>query len=295
MEEEDAVARGRGHDRARGEVAFHDPPVEGLRLRRHERADPGEVRRLLVVGGVVARERAGEIVEHRAIVGRVEATPRPRFKVCCIRSHDEAWMAIHHGASALGLVSAMPSGPGVISEDAIAEIAAAVPPGVATFLLTSLSDAAKVSAQQRRVRTTTVQICDRLLAGTHADLRAALPGIGIVQVVHVTGAASVDEAVAVAPRVDALLLDSGNPALPVKELGGTGRRHDWALSRRIREAVPVPVFLAGGLRAENAAEGLAAVAPFALDVCSGVRTDGALDERKLERFAAAIEAAGMTR
>jgi phosphoribosylanthranilate isomerase len=59
----------------------------------------------------------------------------------------------------------------------------------------------------------------------------------------------VDEAVAVAPRVDALLLDSGNPALAVKELGGTGRRHDWALSRRIREAVPVPVFLAGGLRA----------------------------------------------
>jgi phosphoribosylanthranilate isomerase len=220
----------------------------------------------------------------------VEATARPRFKVCCIRSRDEAWMAIRHGASALGLVSAMPSGPGVIDEDAISEIAAGVPPGVATFLLTSLVDVRAIAAQQRRLRTTTVQICDRLEAGSLDDLRAALPGIGIVQVIHVTGPASVDEAVEAAAHANAILLDSGNPGLPVKELGGTGRRHDWTLSRRIREAAPVPVFLAGGLRAENAAEAVAAVSPFGLDVCSGVRTGGALDEGKLERFAAAIAA-----
>ena len=119
-------------------------------------------------------------------------------------------------------------------------------------------------------------------------LRDALPGIRLVQVIHVTGLASVDEAAAVAPLVDAILLDSGNPALAVKELGGTGRTHDWSLSRRIRDGVGVPVFLAGGLNAANVGEAIAAVQPFGLDICSGVRSDGRLDARKLGRFVAAI-------
>jgi phosphoribosylanthranilate isomerase len=213
-------------------------------------------------------------------------------KICCIASREEAWMAIRAGASALGLVSAMPSGPGVIADEAIAAIAAATPPSVATFLLTSLQDADVIAAQQRRLRTTTVQIVDRLERGTHAQLRAALPGIGLVQVVHVTGPESVDEALAVAPHVDALLLDSGNPSLAVKELGGTGRRHDWRLSRQIREASAVPIFLAGGLRPGNVGEAMAAVGPFGLDLCSSVRTDGRLDPGKLEAFFAAVDAAG---
>jgi phosphoribosylanthranilate isomerase len=219
----------------------------------------------------------------------MEATRRPRVKVCCIQSPQEAWMAIRAGASALGLVSEMPSGPGVIDEASIARIAAEVPPPVATFLLTSLQDARAIAAQQRRTGASTVQICDRLTTGTHGDLRKAMPGIGLVQVIHVEGPESLDEAQAAAPGVDALLLDSGRPSLAVKELGGTGRRHDWAVSRSIREAMAVPVFLAGGLSPENLAEALEAVGPFALDVCSGVRTDGVLDPAKLDRFFAALE------
>ncbi len=209
---------------------------------------------------------------------------RPRIKVCCIRDVAEAWTAIDHGASALGLVSAMPSGPGVIEDQAIAAVAKVVPPGVATFLLTSLQDSASIVAQHRRLRTTTLQIVDRLASGSYRDLREALPGIGLVQVIHVRGPESVDEAVTVAPQVDAILLDSGNPALAVKELGGTGRRHDWAISRQIREAVSVPIYLAGGLRAENVAEAIEAVGPFGLDLCTGVRTGGRLDAAKLARF-----------
>ena len=221
----------------------------------------------------------------------MEPTSRPRVKICCIADHNEAWMAIRHGASALGLVSAMPSGPGVIDEDTISAIASTTPPSVATFLLTSLQDAAAIAEQQRRLRTTTVQICDRITCGSHRNLRQALPGIGLVQVIHVTGPASVEEAVQVAVEVDAILLDSGNQALTVKELGGTGRRHDWRLSRQIREAVSVPIFLAGGLRPDNVAEAMAEVGPFGLDVCGGVRTDGRLDQGKLEAFVAAARTA----
>ena len=221
----------------------------------------------------------------------MEPTSRPRVKVCCIRDREEAALAVRHGASAVGLVSAMPSGPGVIPDEAIAEIARTVPPGVATFLLTSRQDAAAIVEQQRRLRTNTLQICDRLTEGTCRELRRALPGVGLVQVVHVTGEESVEEARRAAREVDAILLDSGNQALPVKELGGTGRRHDWSISRRIREAVAVPLFLAGGLRAENVAEAIDSVGPFALDVCTGVRTEGRLDEAKLGRLFAAVAAA----
>jgi phosphoribosylanthranilate isomerase len=212
----------------------------------------------------------------------------PRVKVCCIASIDEAWLAIRAGASALGLVSEMPSGPGVISWEAIAAIARAVPPPIATFLLTCSQDAAAIVEQQRRCSTNTVQVCDRLLTGSYAELRRGMPGIGIVQVVHVTGDESVDEARQVAADVDAILLDSGNQSLAVKELGGTGRVHDWRLSRRIVEAVSVPVFLAGGLRAANVRDAVEQVAPFGLDLCSGVRTGGHLDEGKLGDLFAAL-------
>lgn len=198
-------------------------------------------------------------------------------------------MAIEAGASALGLVSEMPSGPGVISDDQAAEIAAAVPPGIDAFLLTSLPSADAIVEQNRAIKARALQLVDALPAGAHAQLRRALPGVKLVQVVHVTGPESLDEAVAAARDVDAILLDSGNPALEVKELGGTGRRHDWEISRRIREAIDVPLFLAGGLRPANAREAIEIVGPFGLDVCSGLRDgpDFALDPDKLERFVAA--------
>src|SRR5829696_7749960 len=214
----------------------------------------------------------------------MKPTTRPRVKICCIVSIEEAWMAIDAGASAVGLVSAMPSGPGPIPEELIAEIAATVPPGVSSFLLTCLQDAASIVDQQRRLRVNTIQICDRLTQGSYRELREALPGVSLVQVVHVTGPEAVDEAIAVAPHVDAVLLDSGNQSLTIKELGGTGRTHDWTFSRKIRQVIDVPMFLAGGLKPENVAAAIREVQPFGIDVCSGLRTEGNLDPQKLSNF-----------
>ncbi len=213
---------------------------------------------------------------------------RTRVKICCIRNAEEASRAIRAGADALGFVSAMPSGAGVIPEERIPEITRTVPPGVASFLLTSKTDPAEIAAQQRRCRANTLQLVDRMPDGSHEELRRELPGVSLVQVVHVTGPGSVDEAEAVAPRVDALLLDSGNPNLAVKELGGTGRVHDWTLSRRIRQRVEVPVFLAGGLHPGNVAVAVEAVEPFGVDVCSGLRRDEKLLPDLLEDFFLAI-------
>ncbi len=221
----------------------------------------------------------------------MNTTYAPRVKICCIDSVDEAALAVECGASALGLVSHMPSGPGVISDERIAEIAATVPPSIGTFLLTSRQRVADIIEQQRFCRTNTIQICDHLSGGAHRDLKDALPGISIVQVVHVTGPESVEEAARVAPHVDAILLDSGNQKLAVKELGGTGRTHDWSLSRAIRERIGVPLFLAGGLTPENVGQAIEEVGPFGLDLCSSVRTDGNLDAIKLKAFFLAVRAA----
>jgi len=213
---------------------------------------------------------------------------RPRVKVCCIASVAEAWMAIESGACAVGLVSAMPSGPGPIPEELIAEIARVVPPGVASFLLTCKQDVESIIDQQRRLGVNTIQICDRLMEGTYDELRWALPGISLVQVIHVTGPESVDEAQMISSHVDAILLDSGNQSLRIKELGGTGRTHDWSLSQKIRRSINVPLFLAGGLNAENVAEAIRTVEPFGVDVCSGLRTEGKLDKIKLGAFFDAV-------
>jgi phosphoribosylanthranilate isomerase len=156
-----------------------------------------------------------------------------RIKICCISSVSEAQLAVEHGAAALGFVSAMPSGPGPIDEALIARITPSVPPGVATFLLTCEVNAERIAAQQRRCKTNTLQLVDEVSDGAHAELRRLLPGIGIVQVIHVVDESSIDEALAAA----------------------------------------------GDVRAA-----IETVEPFGVDVCSGVRTDGKLDQSKVASF-----------
>ncbi len=223
----------------------------------------------------------------------MRAVSPPLVKICCIASVAEARLAAQAGAAVLGLVSAMPSGPGVISDACVAEVAAAMRgSAVRTFLLTALSQADDIAAQHAAAGTTTLQLVDHVPLGDLRRLRALRPGVELVQVIHVTGVESLARALSVAPHVDALLLDSGNPALAVKELGGTGRTHDWSLSRRIRDAVwPLPLWLAGGLREHNVAQAIAAVQPHGLDLCNGVRTEDRLDAEKLAVFMAAVRAA----
>jgi phosphoribosylanthranilate isomerase len=209
-------------------------------------------------------------------------------KICCIASVEEAELALDAGAFAIGLVGRMPSGPGVIDDEAIAEIVRRVPRSVNTFLLTSETDGPAIASHLRRTGASTAHLVDRPAPGAWAHLRAEQPEVRIVQVLHVLGPRTVDEARAAAEHVDMLLLDSGNPLAKVKELGGTGRVHDWTVSRAVVHAVDRPVFLAGGLDADNVAMAIDQVRPFGVDICSGVRTGGRLDAAKLAAFMRAV-------
>jgi len=211
-------------------------------------------------------------------------TMKPRIKICCISSIEEAKLAIEFGASALGLVGNMPSGPGIITDELIYTIARLVPPPIGTFLLTSETSPGEIISHHLKTHTNTIQLVDELKEGNYHEIKKIIPSVKIVQVIHVRSEASVEEALALSEYVDALLLDSGNPALDVKVLGGTGKVHDWSLSRKIVEQSKIPVFLAGGLHAGNVKEAIDKVQPFGLDLCSGVRTNKALDPEKLEAF-----------
>lgn len=213
---------------------------------------------------------------------------KPRVKICCISSIEEAKTAVEYGASALGLVGHMPSGPGVIGDELIYDIAKSVPPPIATFLLTSETKAENIIAHHKKTQTTTIQIVDELENREYDLLKNELPHVKLVQVIHVIDEQSVKEAIEVSGFVDALLLDSGNHNLPVKELGGTGRTHNWELSRKIRKSISIPLFLAGGLNKDNVRQAIEAVGPFGLDLCSSVRTNGKLDSQKLKEFFNAI-------
>lgn len=216
---------------------------------------------------------------------------RTRVKICCIASVEEAEIALEAGADALGLVSAMPSGPGVISDARIADVTAWARSRAATVLLTSRQHSAGIAEQLDAARPTIVQICDELPAAEYGQLRKSHPAVALMQVIHVRGDEAVAEASGLARYVDAFLLDSGNPAAAVKELGGTGRVHDWRVSRALCAAVTVPVFLAGGLRPENVGDAVAKVRPFGVDVCSGVRRNGVLDAQLARAFVEAVRAA----
>lgn len=170
---------------------------------------------------------------------------RTRVKICCITHEREAKLVVAAGADALGLVAEMPSGPGTITDERIADIAGRVPPGVDAFLLTSRTASDTVLAHIRLCRPSVVQLVQTVEATVYDAIRSHAPSIRIVQVAHIEGEASLSEAIRVAAHVDAVLLDSGRPSAPTPELGGTGRVHDWGISRSVVRSLTVPVFLAG--------------------------------------------------
>lgn len=207
-----------------------------------------------------------------------------KVKICCIQSIAEAQIAIENGTYAIGLVSKMPSGPGVIPESKIREIAKWTPENIKTVLLTSLQNADEIIEQHNYCGTDVLQLVDSQETKTYRILKKELPNIDLIQVIHIIDDNSITEAVELSKYVDFILLDSGNLNLQTKELGGTGKTHNWQISREIVNQVGIPVFLAGGLNPENVAEAVKIVKPFGVDVCTGVRTDGKLDSDKVREF-----------
>ena len=211
-----------------------------------------------------------------------------QVKICCIQSPEEAETAVSFGAAAVGMVSEMPAGPGELPEAAIREIVDSVPSAVGTFLLTAATDADRLIEKAQTCGVNTLQLWDSLAPLDYLRLRAALPGVSIVQAIHIIDGSAVDEATVAARLADALVLDSSNPKVPFRWESQSGRTHDWEISREITDTVDCPVLLAGGLDPDNIEYAVRTVRPYGVDVCSGVRTADALDRRKVASFFEAL-------
>lgn len=206
------------------------------------------------------------------------------IKICCIQTEGEALLAARAGADMIGLVGAMPSGPGPIPDSEIASISDRMRERISTVLLTSETTPEGIVAHIARCNPDAVQLVDRVPAQVFAAIRAAFPALRIFQVIHMQTTADIETALDAARRADALLLDSGQPDAALRQLGGTGRVHDWALSAKVAARACCPVWLAGGLTPDNVAEAVRTVRPHGVDVCSRVRVDGQLQPALLDGF-----------
>lgn len=209
---------------------------------------------------------------------------RTQVKICCITSIAEARLAMSYGADAIGLVGQMPSGPGIIDDELARQIAQIVPPAMESFFLTSAHLGSEIVDQLNFCRATAVQIVRPIEPSEYEVIIERLPETRRIQVIHVEDYSAVALIKQYEPYVDAYLLDSGRPKAKVSELGGTGRVHNWEISKEIVQNTDTPVYLAGGLNAQNIEAAIKTVAPYGVDLCSGVRSNDQLDEVKLAEF-----------
>ncbi|MFW6088836.1 MAG: phosphoribosylanthranilate isomerase [Gemmatimonadota bacterium] len=219
----------------------------------------------------------------------MDVIPPVRVKVSCLRSAEEVRQAVSFGVAAIGVASGLPAPTAELTDEQIAEIAGAVGDEIGTFLLTALDDPDEIVEKVRRCGVNTVQLWDPLARSAYRKIRQALPGVSIAQSIHVVGEKAADHAREMAAVADALVLSSTNPEPPFRWRDPHGRTHDWAISRRIVASVHVPVILSGGLTERNVADAIRRVRPYGVEVCSGVRRDGALDTSRLVSFLESLD------
>ncbi len=208
---------------------------------------------------------------------------RTRIKICGVTDPDTARAAVAAGADAIGLIFHPPSARHLQLAQA-ARIRRAAGPFVATVAVMVNPDAAQVDEIIAQVQPSCLQF-----HGEEPPDFCAGFGLPYLKAVRITGTGTgagteTGKEEADLPALESrygsaqgILLDTHAP----DQYGGTGVPFDWA---RARYGGRLPLILAGGLSADNVAEALAEVAPYGVDVSTGVETDGRKDPEKIRQF-----------
>lgn len=190
-----------------------------------------------------------------------------RVKICGVRSLDEARAVVEAGADALGFHIALEHSKCPIGEATASSIIAHMPPFVASVIVTTALDSKELIRIARATGANTLQLQGEVSADTIRAVKAVFPYFKVYAVVHVFGTDAIEAAKKI-EGADAIILDSADKTSGAR--GGTGKTHDWNVSRAVVESVSLPVILAGGLTPENVAEAIHVVRPYAVDVETGV-------------------------
>ena len=191
----------------------------------------------------------------------------PRVKICGMTLLEDVMAAATAGADGVGFLVGLD----YASEDGLQPTAAAnlvrrTPADILTVMVTHASTPARVEALVNEVRPRVVQVHCPFASPDLPRLMNTFPDVSWIRAIHVENEDSVDKALRAAEVFDALLLDTRSG----DRLGGTGKTHDWKISRRIRETIDKPVILAGGLTPDNVADAIRTVRPHGVDVNTGI-------------------------
>lgn len=193
------------------------------------------------------------------------------IQVAGVRSVAEARMLVGLGVDRVGIPLRLAHHRPDVTEAQAAVIVAAVG-GERAVLITYATDPAELAALCRDLGVGWVQLHAQVLPEAIAALRAAVPVRVIKSYVVGLETAGIEGFVPrYAPVCDAFLTDTYDPRTGA--MGATGRTHDWAVSRALVAASPLPVILAGGLSPVNVARAVAAVQPAGVDAHTGLEDD----------------------
>jgi phosphoribosylanthranilate isomerase len=204
-----------------------------------------------------------------------------RVKICGITREEDLAFAVAAGADAVGFLVGVPSSPRNLTLERAEMLLRQVPVFVDSVVVTAPQSINGLAEICERLKPTAIQIHGKKNFEA-SEIRERIKDTRLIKTVYVTEDALNETAIEELKTFDAVLLDSFTKG----QYGGTGRVHDWTLSRQIKEAVdPVSVILAGGLNPENVKEAIMAVEPYAVDVASGVEANpGIKDQGKVRAF-----------
>jgi len=198
-----------------------------------------------------------------------------RVKVCGVRSPRDLLTVVDAGVDAVGFVVDVPSSPRSLTLEEAGRLTELTPVFVETVAVTVARGLDHLRKIADVVNPSAIQIHG--LKSFNGKLRSVLRGVKLIAAIPATPSAPKLAAEA-ARFFDAVLIDTPG--------GGTGRTHDWSISRRVRELIsPKPLILAGGLNPANVEEAIRSVRPYAVDVSSGVEAKpGVKDPEKVFEF-----------
>lgn len=207
-----------------------------------------------------------------------------RVKICGNKRVEDALEAIRLGADAIGLLV----GQEHVSRDFISPLAAAsiakqLPPFCAIALVTDITGVAEILQLVNFIGVNTLQLHGNSSPEDMKLIKKELPYLKIIKSLHIIDEASIGIGKKYIGVADAILLDSFNETK--NQIGGTGKTHNWNISRKIVDEYNTPIILAGGLSPDNVAEAIKFVRPYGVDVNTGTKGEnGFKDYKKMEMF-----------
>jgi len=201
-----------------------------------------------------------------------------RAKICGIRDEGARDVAVAAGADAVGFVVEISRSKRSIDRDDARTLIEGLPPFVSSVIVVEPESVAEAAKLALDTGADVIQVNDTLSFEELESLREMVSQRLVATIPARPG--MLDDAKRMSEVADALLIDS----LEGGKLGGTGTVHDWDMSADLVKNIALPVILAGGLDPENVALAIKTVRPYAVDVSSGVETDGSKDTMKIEAF-----------